>query len=195
MARKRRYKLRRRAERQAETRQRIVEATVALHTTVGPKHTTVAAIAERAGVERPTFYRHFPTPSALFGACSAYGWATNPPPDPEPWLAINDPEARLREALSQLYAYYERNEHGMWVILRDLEDMRELRPFASHRIAHRKRVCKVLVNAWPNDGGQQKLLSAAIGHAVDFFTWRTLRRQGLSNDEAADLMVNLVRSC
>src|SRR5581483_5501222 len=115
MARKRKYELRRRAERQAETRQRIVEATVALHTTVGPAHTTIAAIAERAGVERPTFYRHFPTLPALLSACSAHGWATNPPPDPEPWLDIGDPEARLREALMQLYAYYERNERGLWV--------------------------------------------------------------------------------
>src|SRR5262245_14593656 len=189
----RKYELKRRAERQAETRQRIVEATVELHTTLGPKHTTVAAIAERAGVERPTFYRHFPAMSDLFGACSSYGWATNPPPDPEPWLVINDPEVRLRDGLLQLYAYYERNEHGMWVILRDLDDMPELRPFASHRIAHRKRACQVLVSAWPDRGGQQKLLAAAIGHAVDFFTWRSLRRQGLSNNEAAELMVKLVR--
>lgn len=191
----RKYELRRRAERQAETRRRIVEAAVELHTTVGPTRTTVAAIAARAGVERPTFYRHFPTLPDLLGACSAHGWAANPPPDPEAWLAINDPAVRLREGLSHLYAYYERNERGMWVILRDLEDMAELRPFASYRIAHRKRVCEVLAGAWPQRGARRRFLAAAIGHAADFYTWRSLRRQGLSNNEAADLMVDFVRRC
>jgi AcrR family transcriptional regulator len=190
----RKYELKRRAERQAETRRRIVEATVELHTTVGPSRTTAAAIAERAGVERPTFYRHFPTLPDLFGACSSHGWETNPGPDPEPWRVFNDPDARLRVGLSQLYAYYERNAHGMWVVLRDLEDMAELRPFASHRIAHRKKVCEVLASAWPDRGERQKLLTAAIGHAVDFFTWRSLRRQGLTNEEAVEVMARLVRA-
>lgn len=189
----RKYKLKRRAERQKQTRQRIVEATVGLHTTVGPTRTTIAAIAERAGVERPTIYRHFPTLEDLFGACSSHGWKTNPAPDTEPWLAISDPEARLRHGLAQLYAFYERNQHGMWVILRDLEDMPELRPFASHRIAHRKRVCEVFVGAWPECDRRPKLLAAAVAHAVDFFTWRSLRRQGLSNEEAVELLVGLVR--
>ncbi len=195
MIRKRKYKLKQRAERQAETRRRIVEATVTLHTTLGPMHTTVAAVAKRAGVERPTFYRHFPTLNDLFGACSSHHWATNPPPDPQAWLAIKNPEARLRQALSELYADYERQELGMWKILRDLEDMPELRPFAARRIAHRKQVCKVLTGAWQDRGPRQKPWAAAIGHAVDFFTWRSLHRQGLSNKQAAELMVGFVRAC
>jgi AcrR family transcriptional regulator len=48
------YRLGRRAERQAQTRQRIVEAAVDLHATVGPATTSVSAIAERAGVQRLT---------------------------------------------------------------------------------------------------------------------------------------------
>ena len=39
------YELKRRAEQQEETRQRIVDATVELHTTLGPARTSVAAIA------------------------------------------------------------------------------------------------------------------------------------------------------
>ena len=67
------YRLKRRAERQDETRHRIVEAAVALHTTVGPARTTVSAIAERAGVQRHTFYRHFPDERSLGLACSGRG--------------------------------------------------------------------------------------------------------------------------
>jgi AcrR family transcriptional regulator len=187
----RKYRQKRRAEREAETRKRIVDATVDLHGTLGPARTSISAIAERAGVERPTVYRHFPTLDALLGVCSAQHWADYPPPDPEPWLAINDPVARMRKGLGELYAYYAQHEQRIWVILRDLEEMPALRAFAAHRIAHRQRTRDVLLAVWPHRGLQQKLLVAALGHAVDFFTWRTLHRQGLSDEEAVELMLGL----
>jgi AcrR family transcriptional regulator len=190
----RKYRLKRRAESQEQTRRRIVEATVELHTTLGPAHTSMVAIAERAGVERPTLYRHFPTMSDLFSACSSHYWEQNPPPDSEPWLKINDPEARLRQGLMELYTYYSDHELGLWKILRDLEDMPELRPFSARRIAHRQRLRDVLASAWPDHGQQQQFLTAALAHAIDFFAWRSLRRQGLTNEEAIELIVDLVKA-
>ena len=190
----RKYKLKQRAESQEQTRQRIVKATVALHTTLGPAHTSIVAIARQAGVERPTLYRHFPTMRDLFSACSRHLWEQSPPPDPEPWLKINDPEARLRQGLMEVYTYYSDHELGLWKILRDLEDMPELRPFAAPRIAHRQRVRDVLANAWPDRGTQQQLLIAALAHATDFFGWRSLRRQGLTNESVIGLFVKLVQS-
>ena len=165
-----------------------------LHGIVGPSRTTILALAERAGVERPTVYRHFPTMVSLFKACSSHHWAEHPPPDPEPWLAINDPEARLRRGLRELYAYYSLHELRMWNILRDVEDMPELRPFAAHRMKHRERVREVLASAWPKLSSKHKLLAATIGHAVDFFVWRSLRRQRLSNEEIIELMTVMIRS-
>ena len=143
------YRLRRRAERQNETRQRIVEAAVELHTTLGPTRTSILAIAERAGVERPTMYRHFPTAEALFTACSTHYRTTNLPPDPEPWLQIRDPEARLRRALGELYAYYAASETALWSILRDLEDAPEMRRFADEDMRHHQRMLEVLASGWP----------------------------------------------
>lgn len=169
-------------------------AAVELHGTLGPARTSIMALAERAGVERPTVYRYFPTLESLFGACSSHHLAEYPPPDPELWLSINDPEARMRKGLGELYAYYALHEMRIWLILRDLEEMPELRPFAAHRIAHRQRVRDVLASAWPDHGLGQGLLIAALGHALDFFTWRTPHRQGLSNEEAVNLMIGLVRS-
>jgi AcrR family transcriptional regulator len=195
MARKRRYRLKRRAERQEHTRRRIVEAAVDLHGTIGPARTSIMALAERAGVERPTVYRHFPTLESLFEACSSHHWTEFPPPDPEPWFAINDPEARMRTGLGELYAYYALHEMRIWVILRDLEEMPELGPFVARRIAHRQRARDVLAAAWPHRGPRQRLLMAALGHAVDFFTWRTLRRQGLTDEEVVELMVSFVNAC
>ncbi len=190
----RKYRLKRRAESQEQTRRRIVEATVELHTTLGPAHTTMVAIAERAGVARPTLYRHFSTMWDLFSACSSHHWSQNPPPDPEPWLKINDPEARLRQGLMELYTYYSDHESGLWKILRDLEDMPELRPFVARRIAHQQRVCDELASAWPDRGPQQQFLIAALAHATDFFAWRSLRRQGLTNEGAIELIVDLVQA-
>jgi AcrR family transcriptional regulator len=190
----RKYKLKRRAERQEETRRRIVDAAIDLHGSIGPARMSIAALAERAGVERPTVYRHFPTPESLLQACSSQHWMEHPPPDPEPWLAINDPDARMRKGLSELYAYYALHEMRIWVILRDLEEMPQLRPFAAHRVAHRQRVRDVLLAAWPDGGPRRKLLIAAVGHTVDFFTWRMLHRQGLTDREVIELMLGLVHS-
>src|SRR3954464_14031038 len=94
------YTLKERARKQAETRQRIVEATAALHADVGPARTTVAEIARRAGGQRLTVYNHFPEERELFGACSAHFVMEVPPPDPGAWAAIGDPAGPLRTALT-----------------------------------------------------------------------------------------------
>src|ERR1700680_2796204 len=90
----RKYALKARAETQAETRRRIVEATSALHEEVGPARTTVAEIARRAGVQRLTVYNHFPNEEGLFAACSDHWLAQNPPPDPSAALALAKPASR-----------------------------------------------------------------------------------------------------
>src|ERR671934_2343185 len=106
----RKYELKRRAERQQETRRRIVEAAVELHRTKGPARTTLSDVARRAGVQRHTLYRHFPDERALFMACSGRFYELTPFPDPEPWQAIADPEERLRGGLTAIYDYFERGE-------------------------------------------------------------------------------------
>ena len=101
----RKYELKQRAESLAATRERIVEATVALHDSLGPARTTISAIAERAGVQRLTVYRHFPDERSLFEACSGHWTAQNPAPDPSTWAAVDDPEERLGIALAEIYAF------------------------------------------------------------------------------------------
>src|SRR5262245_376701 len=184
------YRLKRRAERQNETRQRIVEAAVALHTTLGPSRSSIVAIAERAGVERPTVYRHFPTTEALFTACSSHYRTHNPPPNPKPWLQIGDAKTRLGRGLGELYAHYAAQEKALWPILRDLEDEPALRRYMEVDIGHLHDAIDVLMSAWP--ARKAAKLRAALGHATDFFGWRSLRRQGLSNDESVALMIDFV---
>src|SRR6187455_2799086 len=118
---KRKYELKKRADDMAETHLRITEAAIELHGTVGPSRTTLSAVARRAGVERRTLYRHFPTEADLFVACSTHYFTANPWPDLGSWRAIRDPQQRLERALDELYAYYERTEPIFSNVLRDAE--------------------------------------------------------------------------
>jgi AcrR family transcriptional regulator len=190
----RKYDMKRRAEHQQETRRRIVEATVGLHETVGMARTSISAIAERAGVQRLTVYRHFPDERALFSACSAHWSAANPPPDPTPWSQIPDPEERLRVALSEVYAYYHRAEPMMANVVRDAQVHALTREMAEPFFQHWERMRYVLITGWGVEDEQLALLLAALGHALDFQTWRSLvRERGLGDPEAVGLMVTMVR--
>ncbi len=185
----RRYELRKRAERQAQTRRRIVEAAVELHATVGPARTTVSAIAERAGVERKTFYRHFPDPDDIFAACSAHFRALNPPPDPQTWLAIARPRERIHRALEQCYRYYRRNEQLLANVLRD----RELGlPVGEGFLRHRAAARQTLARGFDADTRRRRVLAAALELALDFRTWQALARGGLSDRQAVELTSALV---
>ena len=118
---KRKYELKKRAEEMAETHRRITQAAIELHGTVGPSRTTMSAVAKRAGVERRTLYRHFPTEADLFVACSTHYFRANPWPDLGSWRATRNPHERLETALEELFAYYERTEPMFNNVLRDAE--------------------------------------------------------------------------
>lgn len=191
----RRYELKQRAQSQTATRQRIVEATVELHQTAGPGHTTISAIAKRAGVQRLTVYRHFPDERALFTACSAHWREENPAPDPSAWETVEDPEERFRIALTAIYAFFRATEGMTGNLLRDLPQLPVLREVAAPFIQYWQMVRDVLERDWPVRGRKRKLLRAAIGHAVEFGTWQSLtRRQGLDDAAAVETMVSAVRA-
>jgi AcrR family transcriptional regulator len=190
MATSRTYELKRRAERQEETRQRIVAAAVELHTTLGPSRTTVQAIAEKAGITRPTVYAHFPDSRSLFEACSRHVRATIPPPDPTTWHSIANPSERLETALRELYGYYERLEPLLENVQRDAAVMPLVAEMNAYRARHLEETRDLLLQPWPTRGGARARLQRAIGHALEFRTWQSLvRRQGCATDEAVQLMV------
>ncbi|HVM17325.1 MAG TPA: helix-turn-helix domain-containing protein [Gaiellaceae bacterium] len=183
----RKYELRRRAERVAETRRRIVAAAVDLHTTLGPARTTVSAVAERAGVQRHTVYAHFPHERDLFRACSAHWAERHPFPDPARWLVVEDPLARLRRALGDVYAWYAEVEDDLALFARDAH---ALPPEVAERTeAEQRELADLLARRLP----RRKAVRAAVGHALAFETWRSLvRTEGLSRAQAIELMVRLV---
>jgi AcrR family transcriptional regulator len=190
----RKYEMKRRAERMEETRRRITEAAVELHETVGPARTTVSAIAEKAGVQRHTYYAHFPELKDLYRACMGHRLASNPLPEPSSWSDVADAEERLRVALSEVYAYFSREEAMLSNVLRDtpLDPVGQevMVPFYRYW----ETVRDTIAAAFEASGERHEALHAALALALDFQTWRTLvRQQELSQDRAVGLMVGMVR--
>src|SRR5215207_437452 len=190
----RKYEMKRRAQRQEETRLRIVEATVEMHESVGMARTTISAIAEKAGVQRLTVYRHFSDERALFSACRGHWFAANPPPDPASWSQVANPEERLRTALAEVYAYHRRTEPMIANLIRDAQVMPLVLEMAQPYFQHWERMRYVLATGWGVEDERLALLLGALGHALDFQTWRSLvRQQGLGDEQAVELMVKMVQ--
>lgn len=190
---KRKYELKQRAAEMAETRRRITEAAVELHGIIGPARTTMSAVAARAGVQRHTVYRHFPSETDLFGACSAHFFAQHPWPDIESWRSIGDPDRRLALALDGLYAYYERTEPMLSNVLRDVEVVETLRPSLAVVEALLAEMTEILAAGRTVRGRRRRVLTAALRHVLDFHTWRSLTvDNGLGRTEAAELVTALV---
>lgn len=184
------YQLKQRADHQHETRQRIIEATIELHQTIGPAATTITEIAERARVGRVTVYRHFPDEFSLDRACSGLYFERNPAPDPGSWKMVADPVERLRLGLRETYTYHARTEQMITHALADARDHPVMAPYH----AHWARAARVLLEPWPTSGRRRKQLSAALALAVSFESWRTLvRAQRLSHPQAIDLIERLTR--
>lgn len=192
---KRKYELKARAERQAETRRRIAAATAELHEEVGPARTTVAEIARRAGVQRLTVYNNFPHEHGLFAACQQHFLAKNPPPDPSSAFAIADPGERLETVLRQIYRWYRRTERTSANVRRDREIIPALDSLiADTTDARTAELADVLAAGFVDGGRPRREVRAAVALALDFWTWRRLAKEALSDAAAARLMTDAVRT-
>jgi AcrR family transcriptional regulator len=189
----RKYELKKRAADMAETKRRITEAAVELHGTVGPARTTVSAVAKRAGVQRHTVYRYFPTESELIAACSAHFWAENPWPDIETWSKVPDPAERLERGLDELYAYYERTAPMYNNILRDADLVDAIGRALEPREAFLARCVAIFLSGRPDRGRRRAVVEAALAHVIAFETWRSLALAGgLPRGEVVRLSAALV---
>ena len=191
MGEKRKYELKKRAERLAETRRRITEATVELHRTVGPAATQINEVARRAGVQRMTVYNHFPDEASLLAACSAHWRALHPSPDLAAWRAVEDPGVRLRRGLRELYAWYRETEPMTANVLRDAQTLPALRPIIEGGLLRYLDLARqVLTEPIKARGRRRQRVDAAASAAVDLHTWRALAPLG--DTEAAELAAGLV---
>jgi AcrR family transcriptional regulator len=187
------YQMRRRAELVDETRQRIVEAAVHLHTTVGPANTSISTVAEEAGVTRLTVYRHFSDLEALFVACRAHWMSEHLPPDPAAWASIPGSADRARAGIGALYGWYGENGDDLFPINRDATAM-PLGAQETQRAQSAAMAASIMGDDAP-DGPAGATLRAVAGHLVSYWTWRSLVvEQGLTTREAVDLAVRILTS-
>jgi AcrR family transcriptional regulator len=184
--RKRAYRLDARARKQQQTRLRIVEAAVDLHCTVGPARTTVSQIADRAGVQRHTYYAHFPDERSLFLACSALAIERGPPPDVDQLRAFPPGDARLRRGLELFYGWFERNAQHAGCVLRDADHHALTREMVDLRIAPAFHAAVKVMGEGLSERGR-----ILLEVALDFFCWRDLAKT-CSPAKAAELMTDAI---
>jgi AcrR family transcriptional regulator len=171
---------------QEMTRRRIVEAAVDLHCTVGPARTTVSQIAERAGVQRHTYYAHFPDERSLFVACSGLAMERDPLPQVGQLIAVPRGLERIRRGLELFYAWYERNEAHVACVLRDAGHHELTREMVELRIAPVFRQAAEIMGE-----GLVGRSQMVLGVALDFACWRKLR-ETCDSARSAELMGDAV---
>lgn len=167
------------------TRERIVEATMALHQEIGPEATTISGIAERACVQRLTVYRHFPTERDLLAACSSSFIERHPPPNPVVDEA-HDANERTRTTLRAFYEYYFETSEMWTSVYRDKHRMASVAEVLEGFETHLENVAKQLRAAWAPR--RSRRLHASIAHALHFSTWQSLDSQGLNARDMALLV-------
>jgi AcrR family transcriptional regulator len=183
----RKYKMKQRARDQERTREKIVAATAALHGSVGPRNTSISAVAEKAGVQRLTVYRHFPTEESLFLACSSHWLNENPPPEPGDWENEENAEQKTAQALGAVYDYYRRTG-SMWrLVYRDIDQVPAMQGPLDAFHDYLAAIRDDLVAQWQPRGRKSRSLKATIAHLLSFSTWNSLRRQQIDDKQMVEL--------
>ena len=182
----RRYTKQRRAEAEGETRARILEAVIELHEEVGPRRTTISAIADRAGVERLTVYRHFPDEASIIRSCSAL-WSQRNPAPPLPTLGAGDAIAACRRALVDLYAWYRTNARMLASVQADRDAMPTVAAAVKEQDDYLDAMADALDRGWPHRNARRR---ATLRHAVEFSTWQSLQRIANGDRQAVAVVLD-----
>ena len=192
---KRKYELKARAQSQRQTRERIVQATIELHEEVGPAQTTIAEIARRAQVQRLTVYNHFREETELLGACQAHWIGLHPPPDPSGAFALPDTLERLQVVLRAYYGWYRETAPMTEKIQRDRGAVVALDEVMQQTAdAGLDQLTDALAAGFAGSGRAAARRLALTRLALDFWTWHRLDRNGLDDNDAAELMAQAVAS-
>jgi AcrR family transcriptional regulator len=182
---KRSYTKAARAESETETRNRIIDAVVALHEEIGPRRTSIKGIAERAGVQRLTVYRHFPTLTDLITACSSRWTEQQSPP---PVVPAKGPLSReeARRLLASLYDYYRKAEPMLTRVVADAPFMPEVQSAMAPWGDYLDDLVSALNRTWRNKSSRR---TTTLRHAVEFSTWRSLAALTRNDNAAVDLVL------
>jgi AcrR family transcriptional regulator len=175
----RKYDLGQRAATMAATRERILQATIALHAEQGILSTSYKDIARRADVGLGTVYHHFPALDDLVMACGQRLLDVTRPPRPEVFAGLASRRARLERLVEEVFAWYER--YPAW--RRALCDADKLEVLL-RGVQRREAVLRELVQAALGaDADDQAAIT--VRALIDFEVYRTLHDAGVATRDAA----------
>jgi AcrR family transcriptional regulator len=183
----RKYTMDKRQAAVEETRQRILEATLSLHSEKGILGTSWQDIAKRADVSVGTVYKHFPSLDELVPACGELMYAITRPPSledaPEIFAGVSSLEERLEHLISELFDFYER---GASYIETDFQE-RQL-PMVQEWEAHMRATIEGLVREALLPARPDEDTVRAVSALLDFSTFKSFLDRDVQKEQAAKTM-------
>ena len=183
----RKYDMGKRRAAVEETRQRIVEATLALHAEKGIFGTSWQDIARRADVSVGTVYKHFPSLDELVPACGELMYAITRPPSledaPRIFTRANTLEERLGRLISELFDFYER---GAPYIETDFQERRL--PAVVEWEAYMRATVAGLVREALASAGPDEITVQMVSALLDFSTFKSFLDRDIPKEQAAKTM-------
>ena len=187
----RKYSMDKRKAAAEETRRRILEATLALHSEKGIFGTSWKDIAQRADVSVNTVYKHFPSLDELVPACGELMYAITRPPAledaPRIFAGASSLEERLGRLVEELFGFYER---GATYIETDFQERRlpEVREWEAYmRATLAGLVREALLPAGPDEGTVQT--ASAL---LDFSTFKSFVDRDVPKERAAQAINEVI---
>jgi AcrR family transcriptional regulator len=176
-----------------ETRRRILEATLALHSEKGIFGTSWQDIARRADVSVGTVYKHFPSLDELVSACGELMYAITRPPSledaPQIFAAVSSLEERLERLVSELFGFYER---GAPYIETDFQE-RQL-PMVREWEAHMRATIAGLAREALKPVEPAEDTVQAVSALLDFSTYKSFMDRDIPKGRA-EKVINEVLLC
>lgn len=188
----RQYRMTARAVSAAATRDRIVDAAMALQAERGALGTGWDDIAARAHVSTATVYRHFPSLDELIPACAETVFHIAGLPTPEQaeriFDGLDDPMARLERLIRGTCDCYSKSEGWLHAARRESD----LIPAMQRAVDVQERSIEALARAAVGRSVGKRTLQVVVA-LIDFPFWKSLKVAGLSDRAATDAVVDLVR--
>ena len=187
----RKYNSEKRKLLESQLRQRIVEATVALHAEKGPFATSYKDIAQRADVAVPTVYKNFPDLNALFFACTRHAAAQAPSQSEEVFAGVEDWRKRvavLVRVRCKVHAYFDpwMKWGGDRVVPEVISLLQQDRDIA------RKLITRALSPAYASGKVPKEVMSMAL-LLLGYQSWVTLHIQsGITQKQVEIYLTNTI---
>ena len=178
----RRYTLGKRGEAQADTRRRIVDATLRLYREVGIAGTTLALVARAADVAPGTVRNHFPGPNDLAEAAADAILESLAMPGEAIFAGADGPIERLDRLLRELAAFFERST-GWWEVR--VSDRGGTDSWAMPEARYDERIADLIraaVAPLDTDPAVVPVIAAVLVHV-----YFSARAAGLSSEAAVDV--------